>query len=113
MHSFLFGRWVPEPPSSIWQALWIGLIPGPLFFFIAQGVAVGLEQALLGPPPKVAEQRNKAIIRRVLLWTSLCVSGRWFAGAIASTGLHTPPGQASVTPQAMGLMFKQMVGLDR
>ncbi|PWN18826.1 hypothetical protein BCV69DRAFT_64002 [Microstroma glucosiphilum] len=93
MHSIILARWLPPPPT-VWYVLVLLLVPGPMAFFVGQGVLVALELALLGPLPSGAkgqqgERWTKTLARRALTWGGILVTCRYFVGAIAATGMHT------------------------
>lgn len=93
MHSIILARWLPPPPN-VWYGLVLLLVPGPMAFFVGQGVLVALELALFGPLPSGAKGQQgegfaKTTARRVLTWGGILVTCRYFVGALAATGMHT------------------------
>lgn len=143
LHGAIFARWIALPGSTgtpgpsepawaltdprAWYALAFLAVPGPMAFFLAQGLLVAVDLALQqlegslsskpspqaepSPSPKASPQQQhqpqpqpqstKAatairLLRRLLLWSGLAYTGRWFAGSIAATGLHSPEGQSAM-----------------
>lgn len=107
MHSWLLGRWYPAPPT-IWHAAAFLFVPGPVAFFVAQGVGAAIEIVLFGPPPSPdrPEARSKALARLALLWGWAAFTCRWFSAAIAYRGLHTLQAQKSMLPEGLAESYR-------